>query len=378
MQKKLLEELTTGGGSDRDDGGDGEGDGEGEGGDGNTFSTLSNLMLAKLIGRMFPVTDFRHVIITPLLLLCGHFLSRCSFSLKDGEGQEVDFLKGERKVVVGLFLCNILGCFLMETKRYMPEVLNFIFFVLRRKFSPQEAEGKKKEKGKGKGKEKKGGKEGKEGKEETQKVHKLDLSLVLFADDHPNFQTPEYRFGLLNSTLNILEMFLHMYGHLACFHEVFTENEIQILRNAHKFIQSQNFPEYLLAKVEEIMKRTEETRQHNFKERIPLAYQTHAQKPKPLREYNPRYNERYSLDMIQDPDKDRASLQKLKYQHKQEMKGAMRELRKDSYVLQQERMKEREEQKREREEKRGQIMQFLEAQEHDFKELQKEKKKLKL
>lgn len=68
-----------------------------------------------------------------------------------------------------------------------------------------------------------------------------------------------------------------------------------------------------------------------------------------------------------DPDKYRSDLKKLKRKLKQEAKGAVRELRKDSYFMSSVKAKEKAAHEQERAEKHGKAWAFLQEQEHAFK-----------
>ena len=55
-----------------------------------------------------------------------------------------------------------------------------------------------------------------------------------------------------------------------------------------------------------------------------------AHRPIPIPSYLPKFKESYSLDSKNDPDHQRASLSKLRAQHRREKKSVIRELRKEA------------------------------------------------
>ena len=75
------------------------------------------LFLFRLWALTFPPSDFRHPVITPLLLMGGEYLASCRLrSLKDA--------------TVGLFLCALLLSVVREGRRLLPEALCFLQALL--------------------------------------------------------------------------------------------------------------------------------------------------------------------------------------------------------------------------------------------------------
>lgn len=68
-----------------------------------------------------------------------------------------------------------------------------------------------------------------------------------------------------------------------------------------------------------------------------------------------------------DPDRERAERRKLKKKLKEEVKGAIRELRKDNYFLQEVKARDKAAAEEERTEKYHKVKSFLDEQEHAFK-----------
>ncbi|KAL5201943.1 hypothetical protein ABZP36_012895 [Zizania latifolia] len=95
--------------------------------------------------------------------------------------------------------------------------------------------------------------------------------------------------------------------------------------------------------------------------------QMRKQKPEPIRQLNPKFEENYIKGLDYDPDRERAQMKKMKKHLKSEKKGAIRELCKDNYFLSAVKEKERIKQEEERAERYGKAMAFLQEQEHTFK-----------
>ncbi|CAG8612988.1 6999_t:CDS:2 [Racocetra fulgida] len=86
-----------------------------------------------------------------------------------------------------------------------------------------------------------------------------------------------------------------------------------------------------VTKISSIQETLERLQKFSKKNRKPLELQHH--RPIPLPTYTPKFQENFSIDKHYDPDKERATLNKLKAQFKKERKGAIRELRKDSIYI---------------------------------------------
>ncbi len=79
--------------------------------------------------------------------------------------------------------------------------------------------------------------------------------------------------------------------------------------------------------------------------------------------------------MNMDPDKERSEKKKLQHKYKQEMKGAVRELRKDNFFIEAEKSKKRKREEEKKEEKRKEILTQLQKQQADVNSLEKKRKK---
>merc|ERR1712137_1508310 len=111
----------------------------------------------------------------------------------------------------------------------------------------------------------------------------------------------------------------------------------------------------------------------DLKERRPLVFKD--LKPMPIRSLAPDFIENYVPGRDYDKNQERARVRALKKRVKAEKKGAMRELRKDSIFLENERMKKQLEDDKERKEKYNQIIHSLEIEQHHFNVSKKEAEK---
>ena len=86
----------------------------------------------------------------------------------------------------------------------------------------------------------------------------------------------------------------------------------------------------------------------------------------PIRSLAPIFVEAYVPGRDYDKNQERARLRALKKQVKSEKKGAMRELKKDSVFIENERLKKRLEEDKERKDKLKSIMHSLQEEQHHF------------
>ncbi len=107
-------------------------------------------------------------------------------------------------------------------------------------------------------------------------------------------------------------------------------------------------------------------------ERRPLQLQQH--KPIPIATYIPKFeNQTSSYLRRNDPDHERAEASKLRYQYKQERKGAIRELRKDAKFMAVVKHKDQEEKDRVYKDKMNRLQASMENEQAEHKKLDKEK-----
>jgi nucleolar protein 14 len=108
------------------------------------------------------------------------------------------------------------------------------------------------------------------------------------------------------------------------------------------------------------------------KSRIPLMMRT---KPKEIRQLEPRFSENVGPETVLNERGHKSELSKLKRQVRQEQKGARRELRKDTFIIQEEKRKAEEARSKVLEKKHKEVMQFLETQARDSNLLKRVSKK---
>ncbi|KAG7589469.1 Nucleolar protein 14 [Arabidopsis suecica] len=311
------------------------------------WPSLKTLFLLRLWSMIFPCSDFRHAVMTPSILLMCEYLMRCPIS-------------SGRDIAIGSFLCSIVLLVAKQSKKFCPEALLFIRTLLMAasdKKSPSSAE--------------------------SEFYHFMELKsltpLLCIQDnvkevmplnflkimnepaDSPYFSSDDFRASILSSVVDTLGGFVEINGGLSSFPEIF----MPISTLLHQIGNQEKIPQTLKEKLEDVAKLIEKKTDEHHKERKPLSMRKH--KPVAIKMVNPKFEENFAPGRDYDPDKYRSDLKKLKRKLKQEAKGAVRELRKDSYFMSSVKAKEKAVHEQERAEKHGKAWAFLQEQEHAFK-----------
>jgi len=79
----------------------------------NTMPSGYLLMYFKLVSNIFPMSDFSHPVSSSLMLVLAFCLSRCR-------------VRNAHEVACGLYICTLLMHCVRESKRYVPEVVEFL------------------------------------------------------------------------------------------------------------------------------------------------------------------------------------------------------------------------------------------------------------
>ncbi|KAL3751498.1 hypothetical protein ACJRO7_012347 [Eucalyptus globulus] len=268
----------------------------------SSWPSLKTLFLLRLWSVIFPCSDFRHVVMIPAVLLICEYLMRCPI------------LSG-RDVALGSFLCSMLLLVAKQSQKFFPEAIMFLKTLLSaatdRKIGPKQTS-----------------QFGnltefrvqrpllsiREGASESSPFN--FLKIIDMPEESPFFSSDGFRASVLASVIETLSSFASIYGKLSSFPEIFMPISILLLEVAQK----QNMPNELRNKFEDYQML-----------RQPL--QLRKQKPVPIKQLNPKFEENFVKGRDYDADRERAERRKLKKLIKQEAKGAVRELRKDNYFL---------------------------------------------
>jgi nucleolar protein 14 len=277
-----------------------------------TWPGPPELSLLRIIGVIWSTSDLNHAVVSATRVLMGAYLGLCRIrSLSD--------------IASGLFLCTLFLQYESLSKRFVPEAINFLvngFMALSHtKFkalaslpgsfpAPDfllESWG-----------------ELQLGtKRSVPKPGKACL-LELLTLEEPNEQA---KVNLLALILDLFGKFGEMYKSLDGFVELY-EPVLEVLQGG----ETKTWHEELKSRYSKVMDMVARLLRFAEQSRQPLALQAH--KPIPIPSYIPKFEATTSNYLRKkDPDYERNEATKLRYQLKQEKKGAIRELRKDARFL---------------------------------------------
>ncbi|KAG2149303.1 nucleolar protein 14 [Suillus clintonianus] len=278
-----------------------------------TWPGPAELSLLRTIGVIWSSSDMSHPIISPARLLMGAYLGLCRVrSLTD--------------ITSGLFLSSLFLQYEELSKRLVPEAVNFsINAVLH--LAPSSLKNVASIPG-----------------SFPSPDFRSDLCAPLTIDvkksKHLDFHTPNLhrlltdvhyeeqdKLDLLGLAFRLLDRFSEMYKSLAGFIELY-QPLLDILTKLNIAKLSEGVRTQASSLQDKLTRLLKFARQA----RRPLLLQAH--KPIPIPTYIPKFESRSSSYLRrQDPDHERNEASKLRYQLKQEKKGAIRELRKDAKFL---------------------------------------------
>jgi nucleolar protein 14 len=154
----------------------------------------------------------------------------------------------------------------------------------------------------------------------------------------------ELRISILGLCIELLEKYSRLYLDIGCLKEIFSGVD-NLISDLEKMPVSNKLKESL----KEFKSNLSSYIQSENVKRKSLQWQ--KRKPIPIASIVPKFEENYSVDKHYDKNRERAEHNKLKAQVQKEKKGALRELRKDNMFLARKRLQEIKEKDREYKEK---------------------------
>ncbi|CAI9775189.1 unnamed protein product [Fraxinus pennsylvanica] len=311
----------------------------------SSWPSLKTLFLLRLWSMIFPCSDFRHVVMTPAILMMCEYLMRCP-------------IMSGRDITIGSFLCSMVLSISRHSQKFCPEAIMFIQTLLIAAFDK------------------------KQGPSEDSKLYRLMeikalrpllclqghvgeintldfLMLMDLPDDSPYFSSDVFRSSALFAIIETLKGFVNIYEGFKSFPEIF----LPVSKLLSELAKQDHLPDALLVQIKDVAQLIEKKAQEYHLLRQPLR----MRKPKIIKTEVPKFEENFVKGRDYDPDRERAQRKKLKKLLRQEAKGAARELRKDNYFLLEVKEKDKARLAEERAEKYGQAKAFLQEQEHAFK-----------
>ncbi|XP_033755939.1 nucleolar protein 14-like [Pecten maximus] len=316
------------------------------------YPALDTLLLLKLVPILFPTSDFRHSVTTPAIIFITQMLAQCP-------------VNHERDIAAGLFLCNLCLEFVSLSKRFIPEVVNFLhgllFLIIPKEenkyekvippFKPVGTSINLLQL---------------DTKHRSFEFGPMKMSEVLNTEmELDSLRNDSFRLQATYSCVTLIGEFSSLYKDLPTFREVFSP--ILYMFGKIKFCQ---YPATLKEMMEMVV---EEMNHHSNKTCKPLVM--NKKKPQPMRTFEPLVEEVFEERKIKhkSASKDLNEKQKLLHKYKKEMKGAMREIRKDNQFLARKQLKDQIDRDEERKGKVRRLHQMLATQEGEFNAMKKAK-----
>lgn len=317
------------------------------------FPALDMLIYLKVTALLFPASDFRHPVTTPALLYISQALSKCPVrSLQD--------------VTSGLVLCCLAVEYVSFSKRFLPELVNFLSGTLHLAVQDKTSLGYTVVppfRASGKLSDLLVLSDSESCKSWSKKS--LPLSSTQHLDLKNDLDRDHHRLMCLSTCLDLVKRCCLLYKDLISFTYIF--QPIRTLLSKH--LSAQTLPELLQELHSEIL------------ETISGAPVTHSRlvlekkKPIPLKLLTPKIVEVLDYGKKRGSNREEREKERLKHKYKKEFKGALREIRKDSRFLAREKLNEVMNRDAERKRKVKELFGSLATQEGEWKALKRRKRK---
>ena len=315
------------------------------------------LALLALCCQMYPLSDYRHAVLTPCALLVGEVLSQPELPRSRPALRRTLFLIGIGMKLIG------------AERRFMPELHSTTLRIVRAMLLyPGASEDAPTWTAAGSLPD---GSEWSGSPSKPQPLSFASLDAKASTDVSDTYATERLVVDEGNALLEIVQSLASMHvQHLASFPELFAP----LLAACASDINAGGalLPPGLDTAREATRANLELLISRATAARIPLRMQRSA--PVPIRALNPVFDDDFQPDKDMDPDRERAATQKLRRQTKKEHKGAVRELRKDSAFLAAERAREKAERDEYLEGRGKRAIAIMQEQEHLWKEQKKIKR----
>jgi len=317
------------------------------------FPALDMLIYLKVTALLFPTSDFRHPVTTPALLYISQGLTKCPVrSLED--------------VTSGLVLCCLAVEYVSFSKRFLPELINFLAGTLHMAVQDKTSLGFSAVppfRASGKYSDLLVLSDSESSKSWSKKS--LPLSATQHLDLKNDLDRDHHRLMCLSTCLDLVKRCCLLYKDLTSFTHIF--QPIRTLLSKH--LSAQTLPEPLKELHSEIL------------EAISSAPVTHSRlvfekkKPIPLKLLTPKIVEVLDYGKKRGSTKEEREKERFNHKYKKEFKGALREIRKDSRFLAREKLNEVMNRDAERKRKVKELFGNLATQEGEWKALKRRKRK---
>lgn len=275
-----------------------------------------DVVLLTAIGTIFPTSDHFHQVVTPAMLTIGRYL-----------GQKVPQTLSD--YALGVYLSILALQYQSLSKRYVPEVMNFILNTInninpcslpnrdgdfvRHAASP---------------------------KISLRSATKVPCRRLTFMDFVPHdvkaTESAILRVSILNTCLQIMDSAADTWTGTPAFPEIFGQVAAIAQIVSHPKSRA-HIPAEVAERAAKLHAKVERMVRLSIISRRPL--ELHHHRPLAIKTYIPKFEDTFDPTKHYDPDRERAELAKLQKEHKRERKGAIRELRKDANFMARENLK---------------------------------------
>ncbi|KAI8811170.1 nucleolar protein 14 [Cladochytrium replicatum] len=244
--------------------------------------TVQDLVIFKIAGDLFSVSDYRHPVCTPMTLLMANFIGNSRGSTA------ADFSSG-------LFLITLLMQNMKDSRRVVPEAIHFLHRTIQY-LAPHAIESAA----------------------DQTKVEQIPVLDLLANPDGAYLGSGSQCLSLFKLAAQLVVQYAKILADSVAFRELFS-----IFPDAVGSAEAAAFGD-AASEVQDLRDTLEKLTARCLLSRRPLQLQ--KRKAVPIATYMPKFNEKYSIDK----KAKRAQDQKLRAEYKKEHKGAVRELRKDA------------------------------------------------
>ncbi|XP_018410490.1 PREDICTED: nucleolar protein 14 [Nanorana parkeri] len=319
-----------------------------------TFPALHVLLYFKITAILFPTSDFWHPVVTPAVTVMSQLLTKCPVSsLED--------------VAAGLFICSMFLEYVSLSQRFVPEVINFLLGILHlatvRRTSigyyvvpPFKHHGKSSELLLA---------DSEEDMKSWKKTH-MPLTAINGLDTEDQTEINHFRLTCVAVSLDLVKRCVNMYGSLPAFQEIF--NPISLLINEH--LPRSTYPQEIQDVCRNILNDIKRNGKKSYK---PLVFE--KQGPVPMKMFTPKVMPVLEFGKKQGCNKVEQERKKLIHKHKRELKGAVREIRRDNQFLARVKLSETMDRDVERKRKVKELFNSLSNQEGEWKALKRRQMK---
>lgn len=291
-----------------------------------TWPGAPELTLLRIAGLIWPTSDRSHPVTTPLALLVAQYLAHAR-------------VRSLRDLAAGLYLCSLTCAHEAESKRLVPEAINFLhhavlllapFSKTSRATTEADAEafgiptpdvGAPHARALGLSRTAAGA--------QLPAPSTPELAALLSLPHEPRGESEDVqaKVDLLSTVWTLQGEFAQLYTGSTAFVELFTP-----VRNALEAVHVSALPRALVERRDVLLNSL--GRQLKFARQERRALRLQAHRAVPIATFVPKFDQQgFNPDRRFDPDSERAQQQKLQALIKKERKGAIRELRKDNRFL---------------------------------------------